>query len=70
MDGQCVDCGRRFKSKASLARHGHVHDVQRPFLCHCGRAYKRYKHLQRHLLVRHRTVVRDGDVDGASVPSP
>lgn len=68
---QCVDCGRRFKSKASLARHGHVHDVQRPFLCHCGRAYKRYKHLQRHLLVRHRTVVRDGDdVDGASVPSP
>jgi len=55
---KCDECRRNFKSKAALARHSHVHDVQRPFLCHCGQSYKRYKHLERHLLVQHNTVIR------------
>ena len=55
---QCDDCGHKFKSKSALARHRQVHDVQRPFLCHCGQSYKRYKHLQNHLLLEHNTVVR------------
>ena len=56
---QCDECGQCFKSKAALARHRNVHDVNRPFLCHCGQAYKRFKHLQRHLLLEHDTIVRD-----------
>ena len=56
---RCSVCGEMFKSKPALARHGHVHDMHRPFLCHCGQAYKRYKHLQRHLLLQHNTVVRN-----------
>jgi len=55
---KCCECDRNFKSKAALARHSHVHDVQRPFLCHCGQSYKRYKHLEKHLLVQHNTVIR------------
>lgn len=55
---KCGECCRNFKSKAALVRHSHVHDVQRPFLCHCGQSYKRYKHLERHLLVQHNTVIR------------
>ena len=55
---KCGECCRNFKSKAALVRHSHVHDVQRPFLCHCGQSYKRYKHLERHLLAQHNTVIR------------
>jgi len=58
---KCDECCRNFKSKAALARHSHVHDVQRPFLCHCGQSYKRYKHLERHLLLQHNTVIRQTD---------
>ena len=62
---RCQECGERFTSRASLARHRQVHDVQRPFLCHCGRSYKRFRHLQAHLLQRHNTVIRETAVDAA-----
>lgn len=62
---RCQECGERFTSRAALARHGQVHDVQRPFLCHCGRSYKRFKHLKAHLLQRHNTVIRETVVDAA-----
>lgn len=61
---KCNDCGQVFNDQLTLVKHSRAHDVERPFLCHCGRNYKHLKHLQRHLLQQHNTIIREsGDDD-------
>lgn len=67
---KCNDCGQVFNDQLTLVKHSRAHDIERPFLCHCGRNYKHMKHLQKHLLQRHNTVIREScevndDDDGA-----
>lgn len=45
---KCDICQKAFKRKSELNRHLRTHELKRPFVCFCGKAYKQSAHLQNH----------------------
>lgn len=45
---KCDECGRFFKTLAALNQHAIIHTDIRPFVCECGKAFRRNDHLKGH----------------------
>lgn len=44
----CTLCPKAFKRRSELNRHMRIHNMVRPYVCYCGRAYKQSAHLRGH----------------------
>ena len=47
------DCDKVFSRPSRLKTHEYSHTGEKPFKCHCGKAYARRFHLQRHVQNHH-----------------
>ena len=47
------DCNKVFSRPSRLKTHEYSHTGEKPFKCHCGKAYARRFHLQRHVQKHH-----------------
>lgn len=49
---KCLDCGKDFRQKSTLAQHERIHSDTRPFICtDCGKRFRQQSHLTQHLRI-------------------
>jgi RNase P subunit RPR2 len=51
----CDECSNFFKTAAALKQHKMLHTNIRPYVCHCGKAFRRNDHLKQHKNIHDKT---------------